>query len=95
MKKTAEKIEQAAEIGCPNRLPPRTVPNKIFSQEENQDVKALAETIPGESTKLFSGLAKKHEIVIIAPLFEKSQEWQILQYSRGNRFKRRNLGHLP
>ena len=31
----------------------------------------LAETIPGESTRAFSELAKKNEIVIIAPIFEK------------------------
>jgi predicted amidohydrolase len=34
----------------------------------------LAETIPGQSTKLFSRLAKKHNIVIVAPLFEKSKK---------------------
>ncbi len=32
----------------------------------------LAETIPGESTKAFSKLAKEKKIVIIAPLFEKA-----------------------
>jgi len=34
----------------------------------------LAESIPGESTKLFSELAKKHKLVIIAPLFEKAKD---------------------
>jgi agmatine deiminase len=34
----------------------------------------LAESIPGESTKMFSELAKKHKLVIIAPLFEKAKD---------------------
>ena len=32
----------------------------------------MAETIPGESTAVFSELAKKHKIVIVVPVFEKA-----------------------
>ena len=73
MAKTAEKIEEAfkkgAQIVCLQELY-RTV---YFPQEEKRDFSALAESIPGESTNLFSKLAKKHKIVIIAPLFEKAK----------------------
>jgi agmatine deiminase len=73
MQKTAEKIVSAAEKGaqiiCLQELY-RTI---YFPQEEKKDCSALAEPIPGESTELFSQLAKKHEVVIIAPLFERAK----------------------
>lgn len=73
MTKTAEKIEEAAkkdvQIICLQELY-RTM---YFPQQENLDAKGLAEIIPGESTKLFSKLAKKHNVVIVAPLFEKAK----------------------
>ena len=34
----------------------------------------MAETIPGETTRAFSALAKKHKITIIAPIFEKNPD---------------------
>ncbi len=74
MKKTAEKIEQAAKLGAQIVCLQELYRTRYFPQQENQDVKSFAETIPGESTELFSGFAKKYGIVIIAPLFEKSRE---------------------
>ncbi len=74
MKKTAEKIEQAAKLGAQIVCLQELYRTRYFPQLENQDSKGLAETIPGKSTELFSGLAKKHGIVMIAPLFEKSRE---------------------
>jgi agmatine deiminase len=74
MEKTVKNIEEAAKKGaqivCLQELY-RTV---YFPQKEKDDVKSWAESIPGESTNLLSGLAKKHKIVVIAPLFEKSKE---------------------
>jgi agmatine deiminase len=74
MKKTAQKIEQAVKLGAQIICLQELYRTRYFPQRENQDAKGFAETIPGESTDLFSGLAKKHRIVIIAPLFEKSKE---------------------
>ncbi len=74
MKKTAEKIEQAAKLGAQIVCLQELYRTTYFPQLENQDTKGLAETIPGKSTEIFSGLAKKHGIVIVAPLFEKSRE---------------------
>ena len=68
MKKTAEKIEQAAEKGAQIICLQELYRTTYFPQEEKKDFSALAESIPGESTNLFSKLAKKHKIVIIAPL---------------------------
>ncbi len=42
-----------------------------FCQIEDVDNFDLAETIPGQSTRLFSELAKKHGVVIVTSLFEK------------------------
>jgi agmatine deiminase len=71
MKKTVEKIEEATKKGAQIICLQELYRTRYFPQKENQKVSELAETIPGESTNVFSNLAKKHKIVIIAPLFEK------------------------
>jgi len=73
MKKTVEKIEHAAEEGARIICLQELYRTTYFPQEEKKDFSALAESIPGESTNLFSKLAKKHKIIIIAPLFEKAK----------------------
>ena len=74
MKKTAEKIEQAAHRGAQIICLQELYRTRYFPQQEKQDVAGLAETIPGESTKAFAELAKKHKVVIIVPLFEKAAD---------------------
>src|SRR5512147_3017364 len=73
MKKTSEKIKEAAEKGAQIICLPELYRTRYFPQEEKQDTAKLAETIPGESTKTFSDLAKKLRVVIIVPLFEKTE----------------------
>jgi agmatine deiminase len=73
MKKTSEKIEEAAQKGAQIVCLQELYRTRYFPQQEKLDVNDLAESIPGESTQLFSELAKKHKIVIIAPLFEKAK----------------------
>jgi agmatine deiminase len=73
MAKTAEKIEEAAKKGAQIICLQELYRTRYFPQQQNQNVKDLAEIIPGESTKLFSELAKKHRIVLIVPLFEKAK----------------------
>jgi len=69
--KTYKMIEQAvkkgAQIICLQELY-RTV---YFPQYKNAKKDDYSETIPGESTKVFSAIAKKHKVVIIVPIFEK------------------------
>ena len=72
MKKTIERIEEASRKGAQIVCLQELYRTKYFPQEKKQDVSKLAETIPGESTRAFSELAKKKKIVIIAPLFEKN-----------------------
>jgi agmatine deiminase len=72
LKKTLEKIKEAAAKGAQVICLQELYKTKYFPQKEKEDVSNLAETIPGESTKAFSALAKEEKIVIIAPLFEKA-----------------------
>jgi agmatine deiminase len=72
MQKTQEKIIEAAKKGAQIICLQELYRSQYFPQEEHLDVSALAESIPGDSTRMFSELAKKHHIVIIAPLFEKN-----------------------
>ncbi len=73
MTKAAEKIEEAAKKGAQIICLQELYRTRYFPQQANLDAKGLAEIIPGESTRLFSKLAKKHNIVIVAPLFEKAK----------------------
>jgi agmatine deiminase len=72
MAKTQQKIIEAAKKGAQIVCLQELYRTRYFPQQENLDVKALAESIPGESTRAFSELAKKFGIVIVAPLFEKN-----------------------
>jgi predicted amidohydrolase len=74
MKKTMEKVEEAAEKGAQIVCLQELYRTRYFPQEQNRDAAKLAETIPGESTEAFSKLAKKRKIVVIVPLFEKGSD---------------------
>ena len=60
-------IEQGAKIICTQEL----YASQYFCQLEDHRFFKLAETIPGPSTQMFSKLAKRAGVVIIASLFEK------------------------
>jgi agmatine deiminase len=72
MKKTLKRVKEAAAKGAQIVCLQELYRSRYFPQEEKQDVSQLAETIPGDSTKTFTQLAKEKKIVIIAPLFEKA-----------------------
>ncbi len=65
-----EAIEDGAQIICLQEL----YKTPYFPQYEKVDKDAFAETIPGESTKIFSAIAEKHKVVIIVPIFEKDKK---------------------
>jgi len=71
--KTVKLVEQAAKRGaqiiCLQELY-RTI---YFPQYKNVKKDNYSETIPGESTKTFSKIAKKYKVVIIVPIFEKDK----------------------
>lgn len=74
LEKTACLAEQAAKKGakiiCLQELY-RTI---YFPQYKKSDKDSYAETVPGKSTRVFSLLAKKYGVVIIAPVFEKRKD---------------------
>ncbi len=72
MKKTLKRIKEAAAKGAQIVCLQELYRTLYFPQEEKKDFSHLAETIPGDSSKAFSELAKEEKIVIIAPIFEKA-----------------------
>ena len=72
LKKTASRIEEASRKGAQIVCLQELYRTRYFPQEERNEVSGLAETIPGESTRAFSALAKKNGIVVVAPIFEKA-----------------------
>ena len=72
IKKTVERIKEAAAKGAQIVCLQELYRTRYFPQEEKQNATSLAETISGESTQVFSELAKEKKIVIIAPIFEKA-----------------------
>ncbi len=71
LRKTAKLVERAAKGGaqiiCLQELY-RTI---YFPQYKKVDKDSYSETVPGESTRVFSLLAKQYGVVIILPIFEK------------------------
>src|SRR5271170_4670677 len=65
--KIREAAARGAQIVCLQEL----FRSQYFCREENADLFALAETIPGPSTEALGKLAHELKIVIIASLFER------------------------
>jgi len=74
MDKTVGKVHDAADEGAKIVCLQELYRTKYFPQEESKDIGKLAETIPGDSTKIFSTIARERGIVIIVPVFERSQD---------------------
>ncbi|MEO6036270.1 MAG: carbon-nitrogen hydrolase [Verrucomicrobiota bacterium] len=71
LKNTLSLAEKAARRGAQIICTQELFRSQYFCQSENHDNFKLAESIPGPSTKAFQKIAKKHEVVIVASLFEK------------------------
>lgn len=67
----ARLIEQAARRGARIVCTQELFTSQYFCQCEDHRFFALAETIPGESTVLLGKVARKHDLTIIASLFER------------------------
>lgn len=74
LKKAQEKAELAAKAGAQIICLPELFKTRYFPQHVGVDASASAETIPGASTDLFSGIARAHNVVIIVPLYEKAPD---------------------
>ncbi|NUM62933.1 MAG: acyltransferase, partial [Ignavibacteriaceae bacterium] len=71
LKKSIDWIEKAAKSGAQVICLPELFRSQYFCQ--NEDIKNfnLAETIPGPSTNAISEAAKKNNVSVVVPLFEK------------------------
>lgn len=71
LKKAVDGIEEAATQGAQIICLQELFRSTYFCDVEDYENFKLAEAIPGPSTELFCDLARKHNVVIIASLFEK------------------------
>ena len=65
-------VRQASRKGAQIICLPELYRTVYFPQYEKRNVDSFAETIPGESTRVFSKLAKELGVVLIVPLFERA-----------------------
>lgn len=71
LRKTSRLVEQAAKRGAKIICLQELYRAIYFPQYKKADKDSYAETVPGESTRVFYLLAKKYGIVIIVPVFER------------------------
>jgi len=71
LRKTLALAERAAKQGAKIICTPELFRSQYFCQDEDHANFALAESIPGPSTRAFQKLAKKYKAVVIASLFER------------------------
>jgi len=71
VKRQIELIERAAQAGARIICTQELFTSQYFCQVEDHRFFGLAESIPGPTSDAMGKLAKKHEIVIVASLFEK------------------------
>jgi N-carbamoylputrescine amidase len=69
--KTLALAERAAKRGANIICTPELFRSQYFCQSEDHAHFQLAESIPGESSRAFQELAKRHGVVVVASLFEK------------------------
>lgn len=69
--KTIVLVEKAAKKGAQIICLQELYKTPYFPQYKNANKDDYAESIPGESTELFSKIAKKYKVVIIVPVYEK------------------------
>lgn len=71
LRDTVADVERAAAQGAQIICTQELFRSQYFCQSEDHAMFDLAETIPGPSTEAFAAVAKQHNVVIVASLFEK------------------------
>jgi len=71
LKKTLVLAERAASRGAQMICTQELFRSQYFCQSEDYEDFKLAEPIPGPSTKAFQKFARRHQVVVIASLFER------------------------
>ncbi len=71
LRKTLAQVERCAKAGAQIISTQELFRSQYFCQSEDHANFQLAEAIPGPTTDAFCKLARKHQVVIVASLFEK------------------------
>jgi N-carbamoylputrescine amidase len=71
LRTAVERVEEAARAGARLVCLPELFRSQYFCQREDHAAFRLAESLPGPSTEALGQIARKHEMVIIAPVFER------------------------
>ncbi len=71
LEKAVERVGDAASQGAKIVCLPELFRSQYFCREEDAQLFDLAEPIPGPSTERLGEVARKHNVVIVASLFEK------------------------
>ena len=71
LEKAVTRVEEAAGRGAQVICLPELFRSQYFCQKEDPDLFNLAETIPGPSTEALTPLARRLQVAIVAPVFEK------------------------
>jgi len=74
LEKARVRVGEAAHAGAKIICLPELFRSRYFPQHPGTDASVFAETVPGESTDVFSGIARNQGVVIIVPLFERSPD---------------------
>jgi agmatine deiminase len=74
LEKARVSVGEAAEAGAKIICLPELYRCRYFPQHPGTDATVFAETVPGESTTVFSGIARDRGVVIIVPLFERAPD---------------------
>jgi agmatine deiminase len=98
--KTEKFIRQAAKKGAQIICLQELYNAIYFPQQRKHDVSKFMETIPGESTRRFSVLAKQLGVVIIVPVFEKRKNGKtynsaVVINTHGKLLPIYNKSHIP
>jgi agmatine deiminase len=72
LQRAALKVKSAIHKGAKIICLPELFRTRYFPQYIRRDASGLAETVPGQSTDLFSTIAKRSKVVIIVPVYERA-----------------------
>ena len=69
--KAVTRVEEAAGRGAQVICLPELFRSQYFCQKEDPALFDLAESVPGPATEALAPVARKHQVVILAPIFER------------------------
>jgi len=69
--KAVARVEEAAGRGAQVICLPELFRSQYFCQKEDPDLFHLAESIPGPTTEALAPVARRHQVAIVAPVFER------------------------